>query len=52
MPVVCSVKGHPLRSSNEAYMPLAEDVYKRQFFPRARGTRVEGPGGIDVEGST
>ena len=27
-------------------------LYRGPFFPRARGTRVESPGGIAVEGST
>ncbi len=47
-----------LSSSSEKFKserqewPFRMRIRMGPFFPRARGTRVESPGGIAVEGST
>jgi hypothetical protein len=38
--------------SERGNSPPGMPIYIGAFFPRARGTRVESPGGIAVEGST
>ena len=39
-------------SIRAAKSALLDSYLYRGLFPRARDTRVESPGGIDVEGST